>query len=64
MTLRHNSTADLALSTDGSRTAGSRDPGDFGLDLDRTVWDPEYRREVIERLATMASDPGIADKPG
>jgi len=42
----------------------AREDRDIGLDLDRIVWDPEYRREIIERLASLASDPGTADKPG
>ena len=25
-------------------------PGDQDIDLDRVVWDPEYRREVLESL--------------
>jgi hypothetical protein len=40
--------------------AGDRD---IGLDLDRIVWDPEYRREVIDRLASTESESGTADKP-
>ena len=41
-----------------------REDHNIGLDLDRIVWDPEYRREIIERLASLASDSGTADKPG
>ena len=41
-----------------------REDRDIGLDLDRIVWDPEYRREIIEQLASLASDSGTADKPG
>ncbi|MGH3262444.1 MAG: hypothetical protein ACRDNS_10640 [Trebonia sp.] len=49
----------------GSRaSADARDDRDIGLDLERIVWDPEYRREMIERLASTESGPGTADKPG
>jgi len=48
----------------GPASTVNREDRDVGLDLDRIVWDPEYRREVIERLASQVSDPGYADKPG
>ena len=48
----------------GPASALAREDRDIGLDLNRIVWDPEYRRKVIERLASQASDPGNADKPG
>lgn len=49
----------------GNRVATDmRDDRDIGLDLDRIVWDPEYRREIIERLASTESESGTADKPG
>ena len=54
----------LALTARNSASADARAERDIGLDLDRIVWDPEYRREIIERLASLASDPGTADKPG
>lgn len=54
----------------GSQTNGDRastdahDDRDIGLDLDRIIWDPEYRREIIDRLGSTGSEPGAADRPG
>jgi hypothetical protein len=35
-----------------------REDRDTGLDLERTVWDPEYRSRVIKQLASRASGSG------
>ncbi len=40
-----------------------RDPED-GIDLERVVTDPEYRRFVIERLNAPAGEPGAAEPAG
>jgi hypothetical protein len=46
-----------------ARPALAASERDIGLDLDRIVWDPEYRREIIDRLASTESESGTADKP-
>jgi len=43
----------FAVGHDDTLTEETRDPAGFdpiGFDRDRVVWDPDYRREVIERL--------------
>lgn len=52
------------LATGNRSAANKREDRDIGLDLDRIVWDPEYRREMIERLASTESESGTADKLG
>lgn len=52
----------MSLRSSARQHPAARD-GDIGLDLDRIVWDPEYRREIIDRLASRELEFGTADKP-
>jgi hypothetical protein len=38
------------------RKGGEMAEGDEDIDLEQVVWDPRYRREVIERLNRQAAD--------
>lgn len=47
-----------ATSYGAGATALSRNDPETGLDLDRVVWDPEYRRAAIELLADCDASSG------